>query len=42
MKEQKLKGIDKISLHAFSKTLTHLFGNAVHTNLGNMYLIKER
>ena len=42
MKEQKLKGIDKISLHTFSKTLTHLFGNAIHTNLGNMYLVKER
>ena len=41
LKEQKVKGIEQLSLNSFCKTLTHLFGNPIHTNLGNLYAIRE-
>ena len=41
LKEQKVKGIEQISLNSFCKTLTHLFGNPIHTNCGNLYAIRE-
>ena len=41
LKEQKVKGIENITINTFSKILTRLFGSPIHTNLGNLYAIRE-
>ena len=41
LKKQKVKGIENITINTFSKILTRLFGSPIHTNLGNLYAIRE-
>ena len=36
-----VKGIENVNLRSFSRALTRLFGNPLHTQYGNLYLVSE-
>lgn len=41
LKNKHIKGIDNMTMSAFSQTLSRLFGSPVHTHYGNFYRLKE-
>ncbi len=41
MRKLQVKGIENVNLRNFSRALTRLFGNPLHTQYGNLYLVAE-
>lgn len=41
MRKLQIKGIENVNLRNFSRALTRLFGNPLHTQYGNLYRVTE-